>query len=101
MAVALPMLLSGCGDERIDTTYGRRSGIIGKDSVNGTAVLAGLFSRAGHRVVTKHMLTNALMEKAEAIGAGFDAIESKPVNIQSLLGVIRKYIERKPLSETT
>lgn len=48
-------------------------------------------------------VTASVMEsqKAEAIGAGFDAIESKPVNIQSLLGVIRKFIERKPLSETT
>ena len=40
-------------------------------------------------------------QKAEAVGAGFDAVESKPVNIQSLLAVIRKFIERKPLSETT
>jgi CheY-like chemotaxis protein len=48
-------------------------------------------------------VTASVMEsqKAEAMGAGFDAIESKPVNIQSLLRVIRKFIERKPLSETT
>jgi len=48
-------------------------------------------------------VTASVMEsqKAEAIGAGFNAIESKPVNIQSLLAVIRKFIERNPLSETT
>lgn len=48
-------------------------------------------------------VTASVMEsqKAEAVVAGFDAVESKPVNIQSLLAAIRKYIERKPLSETT
>ena len=48
-------------------------------------------------------VTASVMEsqKEEAMGAGFDAIESKPVNIQSLLRIIRTFIERNPLSETT
>ncbi len=40
-------------------------------------------------------------QQAEARDAGFDAIEHKPVNVQSLLGIIRKLIARNPLSETT
>ena len=40
-------------------------------------------------------------QQAEAQDAGFDAVEYKPVNVQSLLGIIRKFIARNPLSETT
>jgi len=40
-------------------------------------------------------------QQAEAQEAGFDAVEYKPVNVQSLLGIIRKFIARNPLSETT
>jgi two-component system cell cycle response regulator DivK len=42
-----------------------------------------------------------LAQQAEAQDAGFDAVEYKPVNMQSLLGIIRKFIARNPLSETT
>lgn len=53
-------MLSGCtgpNDEHLDGTYGRRGGAIGRDSVNGTAVLSEMFRNAGHRIITKSELT--------------------------------------------
>jgi hypothetical protein len=61
------VVIGGCSGERIDATYGKRSGMQGGDSVNGTAVLANMFQRAGHQVRTKRILTEALMKKAEVI----------------------------------
>ncbi len=58
--------LAGCEDG-IDTTYGRRSGKVGGDSVNGTAVLAGMFERAGHKVSTTSRLSPRIREKADVI----------------------------------
>lgn len=43
-------LLVGCAPVNLDATYGQRRGAEGGLSVNGTAVLADLFSQAGHRV---------------------------------------------------
>jgi len=63
----LVVSLTGCGDEQIDTTYGRRVGLYGGESVNGTAVLAGMFEQAGHRVLTKRVLTDAMMENCDVI----------------------------------
>jgi hypothetical protein len=60
-------LLCGCRDEEISTEYGRRTGVRPKESVNGTTVLGDLFSRAGHSVRSKQMLTNQLREYAEVI----------------------------------
>src|SRR5205807_1906907 len=45
-------LLAGGRNESLTTTYGRRRGSSASRSVNGTAVLAELFKRAGHRVTT-------------------------------------------------
>ena len=46
-------------------------------------------------------VTASVMEsqKAEALDAGFDAVENKPVNIQSLLALISKFIANNPRSE--
>ena len=44
------VLLSGCAGEQLINKYGEVRGEIGKQSVNGTAVLADMFSRAGCRV---------------------------------------------------
>ncbi|HVC93287.1 MAG TPA: hypothetical protein VND64_06325 [Pirellulales bacterium] len=60
------MPLAGC-ENGIDTTYGRRSGSVGGDSVNGTAVLAGMFERAGHSVSKSSRLSPRVREKADAI----------------------------------
>ena len=61
--ILLTILASGCS-ENVDTTYGRRAGILGGESVNGTAVLAEMFEDAGHRVRTKRYLTDALISDA-------------------------------------
>ncbi len=53
VALLLPLavcLLSGCGDERIDSGYGRRMGFSHGESVCGTAVLAEMFAHRGHTI---------------------------------------------------
>lgn len=40
-------------------------------------------------------------QKAEAQGAGFNAVEYKPVNVKSLLSIIGTFIGPKPLSQPT
>ncbi len=47
--------------EEIDATYGKRRGYLGGRSVNGTAVLAGMFERAGCRVSSWDRLSPRLM----------------------------------------
>lgn len=59
-------LLAGCGAEDLDTTYGRSRASRGGTSVNGTAVLAGLFRREGSRVSTWHRLSPKL-QRADVI----------------------------------
>lgn len=55
------LLLAGCGQAKaIDETYGRRRGTSGNASVSGTAVFAGMFEAAGHRVVTARRLSSKL-----------------------------------------
>ena len=66
MHAAALLALAGCGDG-IETTYGRRSGMIGGDSVNGTAVFARMFEAAGHRVTTATRLSPRVYEKADCI----------------------------------
>jgi hypothetical protein len=62
----IALALAGC-ENGIDSTYGRRSGVLGGDSVNGTAVLAGMFERAGHRVFRSGHLSPRVSERADAI----------------------------------
>ena len=59
-------LLAGRRDEQLPTAYGRRRGTEYARSVNGTAVLADLFKRAGHRVTTFGRLSPKL-EAADVI----------------------------------
>ena len=55
------IIMAGCRDARhIDSTYGHRQGIDGGSSVNGTAVLAGMFEQAGHPVKTWKWLSPKL-----------------------------------------
>ncbi|MCA9247995.1 MAG: hypothetical protein KDA42_12790 [Planctomycetales bacterium] len=67
--LALPMLIClaavGCQSE-LDTYYGRRNGIMGGSSINGTAVLAKMFAGAGHDVSTWSRLSPRL-ERADTI----------------------------------
>ncbi len=58
---------AGCGGPSdVDSTYGKRRGTLGGSSVNGTAVLAGIFEQAGHNVTTWHRLSPKL-KKADVI----------------------------------
>jgi hypothetical protein len=57
--------VAGCR-EHIDTTYGRSSGF-GQQSVNGTAVLADMFQRAGHAVSTRSTLSPVVRRKADCV----------------------------------
>ncbi|HEV3005057.1 MAG TPA: DUF4350 domain-containing protein [Pirellulales bacterium] len=62
----MPLALTGC-ENGIDSTYGRRSGAMGGNSVNGTAVLAEMFEQAGHRVAKTSWLTPRVRAKADVI----------------------------------
>ncbi len=53
-------------EEELNVIYGRRGGV-GAASVNGTAVLAGLFEQAGHRVVSVPRLTSAVTHRSDCI----------------------------------
>ncbi len=48
--VATLIALAGCAPEELDTTYGLRHSLKGRESVNGTAVLGEMFQAAGFRV---------------------------------------------------
>lgn len=63
-ALALILLLAciGCNPADLPTTYGERRGSQGGPSVNGTAVLAGMFEEAGHRVSSWSRLSPKLEE---------------------------------------
>jgi hypothetical protein len=52
--------LAGRRDEQLPKTYGKRRGTDSLRSVNGTAVLAELFKKAGHRVTTLGRLSPRL-----------------------------------------
>ena len=56
----------GCGTPDIDSSYGKRRGTPGAESVNGTAVLSAMFETAGHRVTTWRRLSPKL-EQADTI----------------------------------
>jgi len=56
----------GCSEE-IDTFYGRRKGVPGSASVNGTAVLARMFENEGHRVFSWTSLSPRLNDRADVI----------------------------------
>ena len=64
--IGVGVWLAGRRNESLSTTYGRRRGSEAGKSVNGTAVLAELFRRGGHRVTTFGRLSPKL-EEADAI----------------------------------
>jgi hypothetical protein len=59
LLLLLYLALSG-GKEELPTVYGKRRGPSAAESVNGTAVLAGMFEQAGHRVTTVTELSRRL-----------------------------------------
>lgn len=72
------IFLSGCRPTDIDTTYGRRRGLSGSGSVNGTAVLAGIFEEAGHRVTSWRRLSPKLEESQTIVWFPNDFDPPKP-----------------------
>jgi len=66
LCLLLLLLAAGCRAKDISTIYGRRSGI-GAGSVNGTGVLAGMFERAGHKVLARSSLSPWLNRNADCI----------------------------------
>jgi hypothetical protein len=65
LAAALLLLLAGGCQPPFETRYGRTSGS-GLSSVNGTRVLADMFSDSGHKVDSRYQLSPKLM-KADVI----------------------------------
>ncbi len=61
LAVSL-LLVVGCQSDRPPIEYGHRSGQIGNESLNGTAVFGQMFTLAGHKVESKRALTPSLEE---------------------------------------
>jgi len=61
-ALALLCVGIGCTPTDVASTYGKRRGSEGGPSVNGTAVLAGMFEEAGHRVSSWSRLSPKLEE---------------------------------------
>ena len=59
------LMAIGC-EENLNSIYGQRQGL-GSGSVNGTAVLAEMFEKAGHTVVSMRLLSPRLRKRAEAI----------------------------------
>ncbi len=48
--LAAPLAVVGCAPQELDTTYGLRHSLSGRESVNGTAALGEMFKAAGYRV---------------------------------------------------
>jgi hypothetical protein len=64
-AISACLLAAGC-EEDLNSIYGQRQGL-GSGSVNGTAVWAEMFEKAGHTVVSMRLLSPRLRKRAEAI----------------------------------
>lgn len=77
--------LAGCGVEDIDRTYGKRRGAEGGASVNGTAVLANMFERAGHRITTRRYLSPKLKKQYDVIVWAPDDFEPPADEVQEFL----------------
>ncbi len=66
LAVVLAMAVAGC-QPQLDTQYGRSSGNYWPTSINGTDVLATMFTDAGFEVSTRRMLITSGMERVQTI----------------------------------
>ena len=78
--------LAGCEQDLV-TEYGRRSGPLASQSVNGVSVLSGMFENAGHKVSTARWLSPSVGEKADIIVWAPD--DAAPPNQQ-----VRDWFER-------
>lgn len=71
-AILLVGFFAGCSVDDIDTTYGKIRGQAGGASVNGTSVLAKMFSEAGHDVSTWRRLSPKLKQADTIVWAPDD-----------------------------
>ncbi len=62
LLAGLALATAGCGSQEIDTVYGKRRGVKGGASVNGTGVLAEMFKSYGHRITTRRYLSPKMDE---------------------------------------
>ena len=67
LACGAVLLAGGCAQEELDTTYGRMRVPLERASVNGTDVLAGMFSAAGHQVASRRTLITSDLASAQTI----------------------------------
>jgi Domain of unknown function (DUF4350) len=65
-ALVACLALAGCEKELV-TEYGRYSGSVGRQSVNGLGVLGSMFEHAGHTVSVARWLSPSVGEKADVI----------------------------------
>lgn len=85
LLVVVAACCSGCGMEEIDSTYGKRRGVQGGASVNGTAVLAAMFELAGHKVQTRRYLSPRAHE--------FDAVVWFPDDYEPPADEAQRFLE--------
>jgi hypothetical protein len=85
LLIVVGALLAGRRDERLPAIYGRRRGAESARSVNGTAVLADLFKRAGHRVTTRGRLSPSIND--------FDIIVWCPDDFEPPTAQQREFLE--------
>ncbi|MGA2034932.1 MAG: hypothetical protein ABSG68_22005 [Thermoguttaceae bacterium] len=64
--LGLCLLAGGCARD-LETAYGRLDDPGAAQSINGTAVLAGMFQHAGHKVSSASSLTPSLLRRADCI----------------------------------
>src|SRR6476659_10006330 len=57
----------GCEEPELETYYGRQQPSLSTASVNGTDVLAGMFSEAGHAVTSRRVLVTSDMWSVDTI----------------------------------
>ncbi len=67
LVCGLLALGGGCADRELETSYGRQQRPLNTASVNGTDVLAGMFSRAGHEVISRRTLITSDMQSVHTI----------------------------------
>ena len=72
LAAAWILFIAGCSKPTVDSTYGKRRGLLGGDSVNGTGVLADMFQRAGHSVTSWKRLSPKLQKSQVIVWAPDD-----------------------------
>ncbi len=67
LCVLLALAAAGCSRGYLESSYGRQQHVLPSASVNGTDVLAGMFSEAGHEVFSRRVLLSSEMASVDTI----------------------------------